>query len=63
MKILDEVLENDRGDGFDHSHIPVNASHANTDFFLSLLAFTLDRTPTLDQSFTLVSNTISLRST
>ena len=63
MKILDEALEKDKSDGFDHFHIPINPSHANTDFSLTLLASTPDPTPTPNQSFTPVSSAKSLRNT
>lgn len=60
MKIFDKVLENNRDDGFNHFHIPVNISYANINSFLTSLASTSDSTPTLDQSLTSVSNAISL---
>lgn len=63
MKILDKILKNDGDNGFDHSYIPINTSYTNTNFFLTLLAFTLNLTLTLDQSLTLVSNAISLQNT
>ena len=48
MKILDKALENDKGDGFDYSHIPINTSHANTNSFLILLTSIPDLTPIVD---------------
>lgn len=60
MKILDKALENNRNDGFDYSHMPINAFHANINSFLILLDFVLDLTLTLDQNLTLVSNIILL---
>ncbi len=61
MEILDEALENDRGDRFDHSHMPINPSPANTDSSLTSLASTPDPTPTPDQSLISVSSAKSLR--
>ncbi len=63
MEILDETLENDGGDGFNHSHMPINQSYANTDSSLTSLASTPDPTPTPDQSLTPVSSAISLQNT
>ena len=63
MEILDEALENDWGDGFDHSYIPINPSHANTDSSLTSLASTSDPTPTPDQRLAPVSSATSLRNT
>lgn len=60
MKIFDKALENNRSDGFDHFHIPVNIFYANINSFLTLLASISNSIPTLDQSFTSVSNTTSL---
>ena len=63
MNIFDEALENDGGDGFDHFHMPINTSHANTNSSLTSLASTPDLTPTPDQSLISVSNATSLQST
>ena len=60
IKIFDKVLENDGGDRFDHSYMPINASHANTDSSLTSLASTPDLTLTSGQSLTSVSNATSL---
>ncbi len=60
MQILDEVLENDWSDGFDHSHMPINPSHANSNFSLTSLASTPDPTLSPDQSLTPVSSATSL---
>lgn len=38
IKILNEVLQNDRGDRFDHFHILINTSPVNTNSSLTLLA-------------------------
>ena len=63
MQILDEALENDWGDGFDHSHMPINPSHANSNFSLTSLASTPDPTLSPDQSLTPVSSATSLWNT
>ena len=60
MEILDEALENNGGDGFDHSYMPINPSNANTDSSLTSLTTTPDPTPTPDQSLTPASSAISL---
>ena len=61
MKILDESLGNDGGDGCDHSYMPINPSHANSDSSLTSLASTPNPTPTPNQSLTPVSSVTSLR--
>lgn len=60
IDLLDEALENDRGNGFDHSHLPINPFEANTNFsVLTLLASTSDPTPyPTNYSITLVLNTL-----
>lgn len=60
MKIFDEKLENNGSDRFDDFYMPINASYANTNFFLTSLVTILDLTPISNQSFILVLNTISL---
>lgn len=60
MKIFDETLENDGSDRFDYFYMPINASYANTNSFLTSLVTTLNLTPTSNQSLILISNTISL---
>lgn len=56
IRILNKALKNNRDNGQDYFYISINTTYANIDFSLTLLAFTLDLTFILNQSFILVSD-------